>query len=207
MKQALKEIITGFNSLLVGLRITLGQFFKRSVTLQYPHEALKMTPRYRGHIELVGDPETGQPLCIACKVCEKACPSDCILVEGVKPAGAKRKMVTQFTLNFTTCSLCGSCIEACKTDAIQFSREYNLAGTCKADFLMDLVKRLAAQPNPVPLTPAAPAIPAMPATTSTAPKPATTPAPPKPAAPQTTPKPIAPSTPAAPQPSVTAEVK
>ena len=60
MKNSLKEIATGFNSLVTGMRITLGQFFKPTVTVQYPHESLKMPERFRGHIELVRDPETGK---------------------------------------------------------------------------------------------------------------------------------------------------
>ena len=62
MKLTLKEIVSGFNSLLVGMRVTLDQFFKPPVTLQYPHETLKMKPRFRGHIELVRDEQTGKPL-------------------------------------------------------------------------------------------------------------------------------------------------
>ena len=56
-----KEIYTGFYSLLVGLGITIKAFleFDKVVTLQYPRESLKMTPRYRGHIDLVRDEETG----------------------------------------------------------------------------------------------------------------------------------------------------
>ena len=50
---------------------------------------LKMPARYRGHIELVRDPQTGMSLCIACKSCEKACPSDCIVVDGIKREGDK----------------------------------------------------------------------------------------------------------------------
>ena len=42
------------------MRITIGQFFKPTVTVQYPHESLKMPKRFRGHIELVRDPETGK---------------------------------------------------------------------------------------------------------------------------------------------------
>src|SRR6266481_2816877 len=126
----------------MGMRITIGQFFKPIVTVQYPHEALKMSPRFRGHIELVRDPATGRPKCFVCKLCEKACPSDCITVEGVKPEGAKRKTVTNYRLDFTKCSLCGSCVEACRDGAIRFSREYNLAGTSKEKFIMDLFQRL-----------------------------------------------------------------
>ena len=57
MKNSLKEIATGFNSLITGMRITIGQFFKPTVTVQYPHESLKMPERFRGHIELVRDPD------------------------------------------------------------------------------------------------------------------------------------------------------
>ena len=88
------------------------------------------------------DPKTGKAICFACKVCEKSCPSDCISVEGTKREGEKRKSATEFRLDFTKCSLCGSCVEACRSNAIRFSREYNLAGTRKEDFIMDLFQRL-----------------------------------------------------------------
>jgi NADH-quinone oxidoreductase subunit I len=145
MKRALLEIGMGFRSLLIGMRITLQQFFKRPITVQYPYQTLKIPKRYRGHVTLVRDPDTGKALCIACKSCEKACPSDCIVVEGVKREGEKKKSVTDFKLNFTTCSLCGSCVEVCPIEALQFSREYNLASTSKEGFYqIDLVKEGAA---------------------------------------------------------------
>ena len=142
MIKAIKEIVLGFWSLVTGMRITIGQFFKRTVTVHYPHETLKIPPRFRGHIELVLDPETGKPKCFACKLCERACPSDCITVDGAKLEGAKKKSVTGYRLDFTKCSLCGSCVEACRDGAIRFSREYNLASTSKEDFVMDLFRRL-----------------------------------------------------------------
>jgi NADH-quinone oxidoreductase subunit I len=145
MKNALAEIYSALKSLFIGMRITIGQFFKPIVTVQYPHETLKIPPRFRGHIELVRDTETGKPKCFVCKLCEKACPSDCITVEGVKPEGAKRKTVTTYRLDFTKCSLCGSCVEACRDSAIRFSREYNLAGLSKEEFIMDLFKKLEAE--------------------------------------------------------------
>lgn len=142
MSAPLKEFARGFLSLLTGMRITIGEFFKRPVTLQYPHESLKMAPRFRGHIELVRDEATGKPLCFVCKICERSCPSDCIQVEGVKLEGEKRKSVTQFKLDFTKCSLCGSCVDACKSNAIRFSKAYNLASVKKEEFIMDLFKKL-----------------------------------------------------------------
>lgn len=141
MRESLQEIAKGFRSLLTGLRLTMTEFFKPSVTVQYPHQSLKMPDRYRGHIELVRDPATGKPLCYACKLCEKSCPTNCITVEGVKLEGEKKKSVTEYKLDFTKCSLCGSCVEACRDNAIRFSKNYNWATTHKEEFVLDLFNR------------------------------------------------------------------
>ena len=140
--KALLEVSRGFLSLLIGMRVTLAQFFKPFVTVQYPRQTLKMPPRYRGHIELILDPATGRPACTVCKLCGRVCPSDCITVDGEKLEGEKRKSVTVFQLDFTKCSLCGACVETCASDAIRFSREYNLASTDKKAFQYDLLRRL-----------------------------------------------------------------
>ena len=94
---------------------------------------------------MVRDPATGQAICYACKLCERACPSDCITVDGAKLDGAKKKSVTLYKLDFTKCSLCGSCVEACRDGAIRFSRDYNLAGWTKEEFIMDLFAKLEAE--------------------------------------------------------------
>ena len=145
MKASLLAIPRGFWSLLVGLRVTATQFFKPVVTVPYPRATLPIPPRFRGHIVLTADPATGRPLCTACKLCERACPSDCILVEGAKLEGEKKKSVTDYRLDFTRCSLCGACVEACPADAIRFSKNYNLASTSKEAYVFDLVARLKAE--------------------------------------------------------------
>jgi len=137
-----KDLFGGFWSLIVGLAITIKYFFQPVVTLQYPHESLKMTPRFRGHIDLVADPETGEPLCIVCGMCQRSCPSGCISLKGEKPEGAKKKVLTAYTLDFTRCSLCGLCVESCNFGAIDFSKEYNLAGPSREAYVFDLLKRL-----------------------------------------------------------------
>lgn len=173
MKKEIKEIFSGLKSLFTGMRITMGQFVKPTVTVQYPHETLTIPPRFRGHIELVKDPETGKAICYSCKLCEKACPSDCITVEGVKLEGAKKKSVSKYILDFTKCSLCGSCVEACRDGAIRFSREYNLASLNKDEFLMDLFQRLQDEAQSNPKAPAAtPEAPAAPVPAAPAPAPA-----------------------------------
>lgn len=141
MKQYFSDIFTGTRSLFVGMGVTLKEFFKPKVTEYYPHETPTLPKRFRGHIELIGDDE-GKPKCIVCGLCERACPSNCITLAGEKPEGAKKKVLTKYKLDFTLCSLCGSCVESCNFGAIRFSREYNLVSRNKEDFHMDLIKRL-----------------------------------------------------------------
>ena len=69
-----KELFSGTKSLFIGLGITGKYFLEPVVTLQYPHEHLEMTPRYRGHIELIPNEKTGEPKCIVCGMCEKGLP-------------------------------------------------------------------------------------------------------------------------------------
>ncbi|MFA7383258.1 MAG: NADH-quinone oxidoreductase subunit I [Desulfurivibrionaceae bacterium] len=145
MSDYLKEIISGTWSLFVGLGITIRYFFQPVVTVQYPHQTLPMTPRFRGHIELVKNEETGGTKCLVCGMCEKACPSNCITVRGEKREGVKGKVLTEYILDFTKCSLCGLCVESCTPSAITFSKDYNLAGVSKEAYIFDLKKRLEAK--------------------------------------------------------------
>ena len=139
------DIITGGKSLVTGMMITAREFFKPVVTEQYPWEVPTMTPLFRGHIELIGNEETGAPNCVVCGMCQRACPSNCISLDGKKNEGGKGKILTSYVLDFTKCSLCGSCVESCNFNALRFSKVYNLASFDKNDFIIDLMKRLEGQ--------------------------------------------------------------
>ncbi|WP_028319731.1 NuoI/complex I 23 kDa subunit family protein [Desulfobulbus elongatus] len=145
MSGYLSDIVTGGKSLVTGLAITAREFFRPVVTEQYPWEVPTMTPLFRGHIELIGNEETGEPNCVVCGMCQRACPSVCISLDGKKNESGKGKVLTRYILDFTKCSLCGSCVESCNFNALRFSRDYNLASFDKNDFTMDLMKRLEEQ--------------------------------------------------------------
>lgn len=136
------DIFTGGKSLVTGMIITARQFFKPVVTELYPWEVPTMQERFRGHIELIGNEETGAPNCVVCGMCQRSCPSGCISLSGKKNEEGKGKILTSYVLDFTKCSLCGTCVEACNFNAIRFSHVYNLASCNKADFVIDLMKRL-----------------------------------------------------------------
>jgi NADH-quinone oxidoreductase subunit I len=135
------EIYHGLISLFIGMGITFKEFIKPTVTVSYPYETLTMCDKYRGHVELIENDE-GKPNCVVCGLCQRACPSNCISLDGEKPEGEKKKVLTKYILDFTRCSLCGSCVESCNFNALNFSKEYNLASTRKEDFIFDLLKRL-----------------------------------------------------------------
>lgn len=138
---AVRDTLVGFKSLLTGMRITAREAAKPIITVQYPHETLKMPDRFRGHVQLIVDPDTGKSRCTACGLCVRACPSDCLEVDGIKREGEKKKSVTEYKLDFTMCSLCGSCVEACPSDAIEYSKAYNVVSRDRNDFArMDLMK-------------------------------------------------------------------
>ncbi len=143
MKKLFKDVVGGFWSLMVGMGITMREFVRKPVTVRYPRESLPMSPRHRSHLVLKANAETGENQCIACNMCVKACPSECLSVEGEKKEGAKKKSATSYQYNYTTCSLCGACVEACPVDAIEYSKRYNLTSATRTNLQeMDLLKDL-----------------------------------------------------------------
>jgi NADH-quinone oxidoreductase subunit I len=145
-----KDLFNGIKSLAVGLQITNRELYKKPITLQYPQESLKMTHLYRGHTELLKNPETGTHSCISCGLCAKGCPSGSITVQSKKIPGVKGKVLTSYILDFTTCSLCGQCVDNCKPGALGFSNEYNLASRNREDFVFDLLQRVHPEGVPEP---------------------------------------------------------
>ncbi len=142
MKEYFSLLFTGAKSILVGLAVTFRQLLRPAVTVRYPREKLDITPNFRGHTELVRDPETGAHRCIVCMMCDRDCPSSCITVVGETREGVKGKVLTAYRLDFTKCSLCGICVEVCPTDALCWSRDYELAGLRREDYHYDLLRRL-----------------------------------------------------------------
>ena len=86
MDKYIRNIYKGVYTVLVGMRITIRQFFEPNVTHQYPYEHdfekkqnVREIPKgYRGQLyNRIED-------CIGCKKCELICPVDCITITGDK---------------------------------------------------------------------------------------------------------------------------
>ena len=90
-----------------------------NVTLQYPEEKAPYPPGYRGLHRLVprGD---GKPRCVACYMCDTACPAQCIYIEAGEVEGDPvEKYPVKFVIDELRCVVCGFCVEACPKDAIR----------------------------------------------------------------------------------------
>ena len=103
--------------LLKGLSLTGRYMLSRPFTLEYPEEKAPVSPRFRGLHALRRYPN-GEERCIACKLCEAACPAQAIHIE----AGPRRedgsRRTTRYDIDMTKCIYCGFCQEACPVDAI-----------------------------------------------------------------------------------------
>ena len=120
----LKQIIKSFTllELLKGLFLTLSYFYKKKVTIHYPDEKVPSSFRFRGMLALRRYPN-GEERCIACKLCEAACPACAITIEaGPRSADGSRR-TTLYDIDIFKCINCGFCEEACPVDAIVLTPE------------------------------------------------------------------------------------
>ena len=119
--------------LLKGLAFTLGRFFTKPVTYQYPEERREPSERWRGLHRLKS--ENGTLKCVACGLCEAVCPAQVITVEAKETADGRR-FPERFLVEVTRCIFCGYCQEACPKDAIELTRQYDFCGYTREEFHM-----------------------------------------------------------------------
>ena len=85
--------------------------FEPDHIIHYPWEKGALSPLFRGEHALRRYP-TGEERCIACKLCEAACPAQAITIEAEERADGSRR-TTRYDIDMTKCIYCGFCMEAC----------------------------------------------------------------------------------------------
>jgi NADH-quinone oxidoreductase subunit I len=139
--------------ILRGLFVTSLHFFRnlrgfvtgrdrRDFVVQYPEERLDYPDAFRGMPVLV-QLENGAPRCVACGLCEFACPTDCIsIVPGEIPGARIERYPEAFEIDMSRCMFCGLCEDACPEEAIVMSREVELAEYDRGSLVFDKQKLL-----------------------------------------------------------------
>ncbi len=122
-----------------GLWITLKNFFKPKVTLQYPDQRPVLPQGYRGAPTLVKDSQ-GREKCVSCQLCEFVCPSKAIRVTPgeINPDSDYayiEKAPKDFQIDMLRCIFCGLCQDACPENAIVLQNEFSINGTSRESFI------------------------------------------------------------------------
>ena len=127
----------------LGMKITLGHMFYKRRTVQYPEQKRELRiDNYRGVHRLNRDPD-GRVACVACFMCETACPAHCIhIVADESPWEDREKYPAKFDIDELRCIYCGMCEEACPVDAIELTPEYDIVGTSRDEMVFDKEKLL-----------------------------------------------------------------
>ncbi len=106
-----------------GMTITLGHFFKREVTVQYPEVQRPFSDIYRGMHVLKLDDE-GRERCTACGLCALSCPAEAITMVAAERKDdelhlyREEKYASSYEINMLRCIYCGDCETACPKEAI-----------------------------------------------------------------------------------------
>lgn len=106
-----------------GMAITLGHFFKKEVTVQYPEVKREFSDIYRGMHVLKLDDE-GRERCTACGLCALSCPAEAITMIAAERKDdelhlyREEKYASSYEINMLRCIYCGDCETACPKEAI-----------------------------------------------------------------------------------------
>jgi len=111
---------------------------RRDFVVQYPEERLRYPDAFRGMPVLVAH-DDGRPRCVACGLCEFACPPRCIEIRsGELPDDAIERYPERFDIDMARCMFCGLCEEVCPEEAIVMSPLVEVASYDRESMRFDL---------------------------------------------------------------------
>jgi NADH-quinone oxidoreductase subunit I len=135
--------------ILKGMAVTarnfVGSYFEkeRLITVQYPEERSPLPENYRNFPFLVfdgNDAEAGLR-CVACQICEKECPPQCIYITKSKDKkpdyiGKPQFYPAVFDIDISVCMSCQICVEVCPFEAIKMDKDFELSRRGRFDDLL-----------------------------------------------------------------------
>ena len=117
---------------------------ERLTTIEYPEQKAKIPEAYRNFPFLVTE-DASDPMgtlrCVACQICEKECPPQCIYIEkstDKKPdaTGKPQFYPAIFDIDISVCMSCQICVEVCPFDAIKMDQVFEIATSDRFDALL-----------------------------------------------------------------------
>ena len=137
---ALTDFIKGAIDIGKAMGVTLKHLGKMPITVEYPFESIPIYPRFRGK-HYLRRYDNGMERCIACQLCEAACPTGAIYVEAEEndpenPISPGERYAKTYEINFMRCIFCGDCEYACPTEAIVLGHDFALASYQRRDFIL-----------------------------------------------------------------------
>ena len=133
----------------------VGSYFHedRLTTVEYPEQrvAPKENTRQFPFLVFDGDDPHAGLRCVACQICEKECPPQCIYIEksrDKKPdhLGKPQFHPAVFDIDISVCMSCQICTEVCPFDAIKMDTEFELSTSDRFEGLL-MHKDKLARPN------------------------------------------------------------
>jgi NADH-quinone oxidoreductase subunit I len=151
MRHLLRNIVPTFRDEIVALfhkGARNPSKFSALPTVAYPEGKRDYSGRFRGR-HILKTREDSTLRCVACYMCETACPAECIHIEaGEHPVLAYEKYPTVFTIDLLRCVYCGYCVDACPKDAIWMTRDYELSFFNRKDAIFG-IDRLTEAPEDI----------------------------------------------------------
>jgi NADH-quinone oxidoreductase subunit I len=129
--------VDGLYNIFLGMYTVLKNTTRDPITSSYPTKMPELYSRSRHRLGLNVDPDTGEHLCIACKLCERICPDACISVIAHPDVKAKS---SQFYIDHGLCMFCGLCTEVCPTDCIINTVDFEMSTETREDLVYDIRK-------------------------------------------------------------------
>src|ERR1044071_9179199 len=115
----------------------------RLITVQYPEERQPQAEAARNFPFLVHDGDDWEKglRCVACQICEKECPPQCIYItksKDKKPdyVGKPQFYPAVFDIDISVCMSCQICVEVCPFEAIKMDKVYELSRRERFDGLL-----------------------------------------------------------------------